>query len=319
MINNKQSPLPNPHLFKIAGFIIAACGILGIVFIKPLISTVFTWINPYEFFSVCIGLFILGVRFKSVILFFRISNIRRVVRIKSGFTFVFCLLCAILLLISGWVYSGPELEDFGIKKPKVDEMGYTEPPVFLPGRPVKLFIGTTQRRLHKESMDGLWKAGDVTAEFMVTDGSRTYPLADVSTIENSESWQDTEEAGGRTKYYNKGSSAGIPQKIINKPFYPWIQFYVPADQSLKGKTGTVSVRLTVTYPFLVSTDKYDLSEANFHENIPFHIASDNEYADYQKYLGAMINWDFFRKIRIYALIVFCFFTLTIRLFLKVDT
>ncbi|MGE0266959.1 MAG: hypothetical protein AB7S78_00705 [Candidatus Omnitrophota bacterium] len=165
-------------------------------------------------------------------------------------------------------------------------------------------------------MDGLWRASDVTVEFKSQDGSLISEFSDVSTIISGESWEYSDEDGIQIKYYNKGTGSIIPEKIINKPFFPWVQIDVPADPGLKGKTGTVSVRMTVTYPFLISEDKYDLSEAKFFEDIPFHVANDEEYSNYQKYLTAEMNWELFRKIRLYALLVFGTFIIVLRPYLK---
>lgn len=299
------------QILKKIGWVISAAAAAGLILLRPLSERIWIHISSYELAVVLAAIVLAGFNLEKIISFFGLQNLRRVIRIKSGFTFVFCVLCALLLLIAGWFYPRPQMNNFGIQRPVEGEAGYCEPPVFLPGREVKLNVYAEQRRLHKISMDGLWKAADLNAELTVDGQPAALSLTDALTVDSGESWEDYEDEQD-IRYYRGNVSALNAPTIQNKPFFPWIKFIVPADPSLKGKQAAVHVRMTVTYPYLLSAEKYDIATFQLEETVKFKVAGDEEYAAYQRYLTALIDWEQFRKIRLYTLLVFCAFALLIK-------
>lgn len=299
------------QILKKIGWLISAVAAAGLAFFRPLSAVFLTQISPYELGAVLIAVVLAGFNLEKIIAFFGIQNIRRVIRIKAGFTFVFCVFCALLLLITGWFYPRPVMNHFGIQRPVPGEAGYCEPPVFLPGREVKLTVYASQRRIHSISMDGLWKAAGLSAELTVDGQTSPIPLTDALTVDTGESWDDEDEETN-IRYYRGNAGVLNAPPIQNKPFFPWIKFVVPPDPALTGKQAAVHVRMTVKYPYLLSPEKYDTAEFTLEDTIPVKISSDTEYAAYQRYLSASLEWEQFRKIRLYALFVFCVFALCLK-------
>jgi len=303
------------HIPKKVGWLISAVAAAALVFVRPLNEKFLTQISSYELSAVLVAVILVGFSLEKIIAFFSLQNIRRVIRIKAGFTFVFCVLCALLLLIAGWFYPRPVMNHFGIQRPVPGETGYCEPPVFLPGREVKLTVYASQRRIHSISMDGLWKGAGLSAELIVDGQTSPIPLTDALTFESAESWDDDEDEGN-IRYYRGNAGVLNAPAIQNKPFFPWIKFIVPPDPALKGKQAAVHLRMSVRYPYLLSPDKYDTAEFTLEDTITIKISSDTEYADYQRYLTALLEWEQFRKIRLYVLLVFCVFALFLKLTIK---
>jgi hypothetical protein len=300
---------------KKIGWLLSAVAAAALVFARPLSERFLTQASIYELAAVLAAVILAGFNLGKISAFFSLHNIRRVIRIKAGFTFVFCVLCALLLLIAGWFYPRPEMDQYDIRRLVPGETGYCEPPVFLPGREVKLSVYASQRRIHSISMDGLWKAFDLSAELIVEGQAVPIPLAGAFTVDTGESWDDEGEETN-IRYYRGNAGVLNAPAIANKPFFPWIKFVVPADQALKGKQAVVHVRMTVRYPYLLSPEKYDTAEFKLDEKIPLRISSDSEYAAYQRYLLELLEWEQFRKIRMYALLVFCAFALFLKLTVK---